>query len=232
MSVEPVWRAFVDAEVAADALCDTITGLLRDGVAARGHGSLVVSGGRSPVPLFTRLASVELDWRRVTVTLADERWVPLDHPASNQALVARHLLRDRAAPARFVGLYTGDPSARAGEAACAERLAGIPRPFDAVVLGMGADGHTASLFPGAENLGDALGGEAACRAIHADAVPKERMTLTLATLLDARRIFLAISGSTKREVYRRALEDGAVETLPIRAVLRAADPPVEVYWSP
>jgi 6-phosphogluconolactonase len=215
------------------ALADAVVAGLTRGFKARGRASLVVSGGRTPQALFGELARRDLDWAAVTVTLADERWLPPDAPDSNEKLVHDHLLVDRAVEARFMGLWTGHETPEAGEAACAARLAAVPRPFDLVLLGMGEDGHTASLFPGAGGLSQALGaGAGACCAIRAPGAPQPRMTLTLPTLLDAREIFVMLQGDAKRRVYERALADGPVEHMPIRAVLRQDVTPVTVYWSP
>src|SRR5262249_7486093 len=150
-------------------------------IASRRQATLIVPGGKSPQATFERLAREALDWIAVTVTLTDERWVSADDAASNEAFARRVLLTGRAADARFVGLYTGDESPEAGEAACAERLSTLTRPFDVVLLGMGDDGHTASLFPGAEALGAALDEHATqpCKAIRAPGIEPPRMTLTL-----------------------------------------------------
>jgi 6-phosphogluconolactonase len=226
-------RGFDHLAAMTGALADQVTASLARGIEARGQASLVVSGGRSPEALFGSLSGRDLDWAAVTVTLADERWLPPGSPDSNERLVRDNLLVDRAAEARFVGLWTGHDTPEAGEAACAERLIAVPRPFDQVLLGMGEDGHTASLFPGAEGLSQALGADAgACRAMRAPGAPQPRMTLTLPSLLDAREIFVVLQGDAKRRVYERALADGPVEDMPIRAVLRQDQTPVTVYWSP
>lgn len=228
----PAWHRLPDGAAQVEALAQRIAGLLEEALAARGAATMILSGGRSPVPLFERLAATPLDWPRIAVSLADERWLPADHPDSNEGLVRRHLLRDEARDARLVGLYTGAATPEAGEAECAMRLAGLPQPFAVVVLGMGDDGHTASLFPGAARLAAALAPTAGpCCAIRAPGAPQPRMTLTLPALLGAERILLAIQGAAKRAVYERALGAGPVEELPVRAVLRQVATPVEVYWS-
>jgi 6-phosphogluconolactonase len=143
------------------------------------------------------------------------------------------LLAGRAADACFVGLYTGDESPEAGEAPCAERLRGLARPFDVVLLGMGDDGHTASLFPGASALGAALDGRATkpCMGIRAPGIEPARMTLTLSTLLDARVVYLSFLGEGKRQTFDAALAEGPIEALPVRALLRQRRTPLEVYWA-
>ena len=145
-----------DLPGAAAALADEVIAALRHGLAARGAASLAVAGGRTPVPLFRALRDAQLDWARVAVTLTDERWVPEEDAASNARLLRAELLQGRAGAARFFPLY--DSSATAGEAVDSvwQSLQEMPWPLDAVVLGMGEDGHFASLFPDNPQLGRAL----------------------------------------------------------------------------
>jgi 6-phosphogluconolactonase len=218
----------------ADALAVAIERRLDDALSARGRATLVVSGGTTPRATFERLAQKRIAWRDVTITLSDERWVPPDDPASNEALVRSALLTGPAASARFVGLYTGDPTPEAGERSCAARIDTLARPFDAVLLGMGADGHTASLFPHAPGLGDALdpAGGALCRAVRPPDVQPPRITLTLRALLDARIVFLLFQGARKRAAFVAAQAAGRIEDMPVRAILRQRRVPVEIYWTP
>jgi 6-phosphogluconolactonase len=181
---------FDDGAAAGRAVAEQVAGALREGLAARGSGSLAVPGGRTPVAMFQALRDAPLEWPRVGVTLTDERWVPESDPASNGALVRRELLQGRAATARFQPLFDG--SATAGEAVIRVwgALAQLVRPFDAVVLGMGEDGHFASLFAGNEGLAQALDVETApaCVAMTAAAWPRQRISLNLAALLQTRRL--------------------------------------------
>lgn len=218
----------------AEALAESIAQDLRSAIQARERATLVVSGGSTPLPLFEALSRQALPWSRVTVTLADERWVPADHEASNEALVRRHLFRGEAAEAELVGLYTGHATVGEGWQACEDRLKALPRPFDVVVLGMGGDGHTASLFPGAPELeaGIDLGTEHLCLPVHPPNADQARMSLTLKALVDSRRCVVHITGDAKWKVYRKALTVGPVEELPIRAVLGIGREPIDVYWAP
>lgn len=225
-------RRYSTPQALAGALAPRVAEALARAVRERGQASLVLSGGRTPVPFLEALAAHRLAWRSVSVTLADERWVPVDSADSNERLIREHLLHGPAADARFVGLYTGTPHPAAGEAACAEALATVPRPFDVVVLGMGGDGHTASLFPGSPQLSDALAADRPCAGVTGDEPPRDRMTLTPAALLDGRWIVLHIAGETKWAVLEAAAAAGPVTEYPVRAVLHQDRVPVHVYWSP
>lgn len=219
----------------AEALAGRVADLLRQAISQRAKAALVVSGGSTPAPFFDALSRQELDWGRVTVTLADERWVPPDHEASNEGLVRRHLLRNRAESAELLGLYTGHGSAADAQQVCSERLErNVALPFDAVVLGMGKDGHCASLFPRAEGLKEAVDPDSKrlCAAVRPASAPHQRMTLTLNALLSSRNIFLLITGAEKLDVLERALAPGPPEEMPIRYVLRRSRPPVAVFFAP
>lgn len=218
----------------AESLAEAVAANLEAGLAARGAASLAVSGGRTPEKFFAALAARPLDWSRVTVTLVDDRWVPLDSPRSNEALLRRGLLQGPAAAAKLVGLVTAEATPQAGLAEVTARIAALPLPFDAVVLGMGTDGHTASFFPGGNNLVQALDPEGAVPALpmQAPGAGEPRITLTLPLILAARAVYLHIEGAEKAAVLARALEKGAAEEMPVRAVLRGRKPPTEVYWCP
>jgi len=215
-------------------LAGEIAAQLARAIAARGLASLVVSGGRTPVRLFETLRGLELDWSRVCVALADERWVDPKDEASNERLVRDELLKDKAGTARFLGLKNAAPSPDLGAVSAWETFARVPRPFDLTLLGMGDDGHTASLFPGSPNLRSALNPAAAagCVGMWAPSAPQARLSLNLSALLDSRRIVILIAGEAKWRTYTAASRAGAVEEMPVRSVLRQQRTPVEVIWSP
>ena len=232
--IMPAFKEFKDSPTLVAALAGQVADLLRFAIKERGKASLVVSGGSTPVPFFAALSALALDWRQVVITLADERWVDPTDADSNERLVHQHLLQNRAAVARFVGLKTEAATAVQGEQECAERLAPLPNPFDVLILGMGNDGHTASLFPQATRLGEALDMNSGtlCLAITPPTASHERMTLTLPALLQSRQIILHLVGSGKRAVYEKALAKGPVAEMPIRAVLGQSAAPVTVFWAP
>lgn len=194
-----------------------------------GGAVLAVSGGRSPVPLFHALRGADLDWSRVLVTLVDERCVAPDHADSNERLVREHLLAGRAAAARFAGLVR-DPADIAGSVAAANAAA---RPITVALLGMGEDGHTASLFPGAPELASGLDPANPARylAVTPPAAPHARISLTLAALLQSRRLVLAIAGPAKRRVFDAACA-ALTPDLPVSALVHQTQAPLDVYWAP
>ncbi|MDP3695184.1 MAG: 6-phosphogluconolactonase, partial [Desulfocapsaceae bacterium] len=204
----------------------------RDG--GSGQASLAVSGGSTPVPLFNRLAEMDMEWEKVTISLVDERWVDTASSDSNENLVRRHLLRNKAAVASFFGMKNKAATARGGEVACEARLQAVPHPHDCLILGMGNDGHTASLFPGAANLDAAvdLYSGRVCMAIRPPGASHERMTLTLPAILNSRQLVLHLQGEEKKRVLARALGPGDADEMPIRFILRQKTTPLAVYWSP
>lgn len=207
---------------------------LRNGVAARGAAGLAVSGGRSPITFFHELARQSLPWEQVSITLVDERWVLPDSQDSNEHLVREHLIRDAAATTRFVPLKTAAATPQLALAEREEVIKRISWPLDAIVLGMGEDGHTASLFPGAENLSAALNvtRPALLAAIDPPHAEHRRISLTLRALLHTRYIALLIQNPRKRVIYQRARDGGKITQFPIVGVLAQRDVPVEVFWSP
>jgi len=233
MKLIPTFHEFANQQILCQNLSQGICAALQKAIAARGRASLVVSGGETPVPLFATLSEISMEWDRVFITLADERWVEVSDKDSNEASVREHLLRNQAKDAHFHGLKNSHASAADGEKECEKQLALLPVPFDIVILGMGSDGHTASLFPGAARLSDALdmGLERHCMAMTPVTAPHDRMTLTLPAMLDSRKIYLHLSGKEKRAVYEKALGGNSIEEMPIRAVLDQDKVPVDVYWA-
>lgn len=228
----PKLLEFADPGLSAAALAAQVGQRLREDLARQDRAVLVVSGGRSPLRFFQALGAQPLPWERVVVTLADERWVPPEHPDSNEALVRAHLLQGPAASARFVPLYTGDATPEAGAEALQPVFAALPRPFSQVVLGMGQDGHIASLFPDAPELEEGLKTPVGLLALHPPKAPHPRISLSLSSLLGSRDIAILVAGTAKGHILERALGYGPVEDLPVRALLRQAAVPVSVFWAP
>src|SRR5580698_6023371 len=226
-------REFADGEELALGLADWTAERLRGAIAARGVALLVVSGGKSPARFFEILSNLDLDWARVAITLADERRVADDSPRSNARLARERLLRNRAEAASFTPLADVRLPEDRELAAASARVANLPMPADVVVLGMGDDGHTASWFPGAQGLAEAM--DPAARQLVAPIVapdaPEPRLTLTGRVILRARAIALEIQGEAKLATFAAALAPGPEETMPVRAVLRGAADHLTVFMS-
>lgn len=212
--------------------CLRISTLLKQGIDENGRASLIVSGGRTPAALFDALSQVSLAWDKVDISLADERWVNTDDDASNEKMVRAKLLINKAAAANFIGLKTAHENAEDAVQACTANFADVARPFDVLILGMGEDGHTASLFPCSEQIAQGLDLESGQMfiAVQPTTAPNQRMSLTLPALLNSKHVFLHLTGDSKKEVLAKALADDDELAMPIRAVLNNIR--VELMWAP
>jgi 6-phosphogluconolactonase len=217
---------YPDREALMLGLADVIAGQVSDALHAAGTASLSVPGGTTPGPVFDILSGVPLDWASVAVFLNDERWVGEDSPRSNTRLLKERLLRDKAAAATLVPLYSEAPVPEDRLDALSKGLA--PHlPITVLLLGMGADMHTASLFPGADLLAQALAPDAPLlMALRADAAGEPRITLTAPVLAGAQNIHILITGTGKREALARAAHLSPLEA-PVRVVLDNAT----VHWA-
>ena len=226
------FQSFANKDDLARFLAHSVANQLREAIAERGAASLVVSGGSTPKPFFAALKTQDVDWSKVWVTLADERWVDKQHADSNEKLVRENLLVDGM---HFVPLKSAGATPKDGAAETEAALLHMPMPFDVVVLGMGDDGHTASLFPKAPELWDGFYPQPDTRLVIGltppEYAPHPRITLTLPALLNAKRVILHITGASKQDVYAKACQQGSKEDMPIRAVLRQNETPVEVFWA-
>ncbi|QHE96214.1 6-phosphogluconolactonase [Pseudomonas cannabina pv. alisalensis] len=225
-----VARDFDTPQALAEALATRVAERLKQAISENALATLVVSGGRSPVAFFQSLAAQPLDWSKVVISLADERFVPTEHADSNAGLLQRHLLQGPAAKARFLGLYSVAGSVEDAALAADQALAELPS-IDVLILGMGDDGHTASLFPDSPNLSEALDldGERRCLPMLAPSVPHQRLTMPRRLLASARLPILSVSGQAKLDTLRAALAGDDVAEMPVRAFL---NPSLEIYWCP
>ena len=212
---------------------------LNQAIEERGEATFMVSGGSTPEPLYKSLSNVDLDWESVYIALVDERWVNFDHDKSNEAFTVKHLIQNKAAVANLIGMKNTADTAQEGLADCEAAYQQLAQPFDITILGMGSDGHTASLFPHANGLEPALNPDSPelCAAIiaHESDVTGaiiERMTLSIAGLLRSKTLVLLITGDEKLAVLRKAQAGTDVAEMPIRAVLQQDRVPVVVYWAP
>lgn len=228
------FNTFPNGGALAEALADTVADALAGAIAARGRASLAVSGGSTPKAFFAALSRKSIDWRSVTITLVDERFVPETSDRSNHRLVATNLLQNDAAKAKFIPLYHAVADVEDAVLVASGDVAAIPRPFDVVILGMGGDGHTASFFPGGNNLEKALDPKAPRGVISMEAqdAGEPRLTLTFSALQDARLLVLHIEGEAKKPVIDRALAEGKDSALPIGRVIASAASDTEIYWAP
>ena len=213
-------RIFEAREALAEGLARDVADELARAIAAKGKATLAVSGGTTPKLFFEKLSMIDIPWSRVAVTLVDERQVPETSERSNARLVRQHLLQHKAAAAQFVPLVDNPDAVK------------LPA-FDVAVLGMGNDGHTASFFPGGDNLDEAIDPLAFATIVPMNApdAGEPRLTFTLPMLLRAGRLALHIEGAEKKQVLKKALAEGPEEDMPVRAVLRSAAP-VTLYWCP
>ena len=225
---------FPDAHALMRAVSGELKVDLTEAIQSRGNASLAVPGGSTPGALFDELCHENLDWTHVWITLTDERWVDPSIADSNEYLVRMRLLRSRASSARFVPLKNPAPTPEAGTDWAWRGLTRVPRPYDVVVLGMGEDGHIASLVVNSLALPRALDPAAtpACVAMNSLNPPHPRITQNLTALLDARRIVLLFTGEKKWAVYQRAKVHGPASELPVRSVLHQQTTPIDIFWSP
>jgi 6-phosphogluconolactonase len=226
------FKTFETREAASVAAAEAIAALLERRLDAHEKASLVVSGGTTPSRCFAELADLELDWDNVHVVLSDERWVPADSDDSNEKLVRETLLTGRAAGAALLPVYREDtdPATRSEEIDQAIRL--LPFPFACALLGMGEDGHFASLFPDAGNLEAGLDPDntTLCLPVSTAASPHPRISLTLSALSRSDEIILLIFGAAKRAVLESAAS--LQSELPVARLLLQKRAPVKVYWAP
>jgi 6-phosphogluconolactonase len=232
--IEAEWWEYDSAEEMASAVAGDIGFIVESAVEARNAALLAFPGGSTPRPIYAELAAARLPWKRVTIIPGDERLVPLDSPLSNVRGIAQAFLPTGA---RVIPI-TGDIADHklAGNSADA-RLQDLHWPPDLVWLGMGKDGHTASIFPGPD-LEDALNAPKARRAVGVlpDPLPPEapvaRVTLTRSSILAAKTLLITMTGDEKRRVLEQAIEDGHSSKLPIGKVLAEAEQPIDIHWCP
>ncbi|GHA81820.1 6-phosphogluconolactonase [Cognatilysobacter bugurensis] len=235
----PTWHEYADADALAVGLADALACVCSDAIGARSMAWIALAGGRTPLPAYARLTRAPgIDWGRVVAVATDERCVPFDHPACNtRALMAQFVDSPGLSVLPLTRPSDGEPDA--SELLAQRELNSRAQPFDAVVLGMGGDAHTASLFPGAPQLAGALDPRNTLEAIRVDPMPLPpeapfpRITLTASRLLRAHEIHVALTGADKRGVLERALASNDVTAHPIAIVGRAApDTRVHLHWSP
>ena len=219
------------SESLAEDLSHNIGEILKQSIKSDGRSSLAVSGGRTPVPLLDALSNLSLDWSSVDLTLVGDRWVEPSHEDSNEKLVRAHLIKNKAKKINFVPLKNNNKTAKDGHKLSEELLQQVKSPFDVVVLGVGSDGHTASLFPCSDELTEGMNLNNPCRLIATSpkTAPYERMSLTAKTIIDSKNIFLHLNGSGKLHTLELAMTNKDAMKMPIYYFLEKG---LKIYWSP
>jgi len=219
-----------------DALFEALTGdvlnALSDGIKERGSASMLLSGGTTPGPLYERLSTQRFAWDKVWFAPTDERWVAPTHDDSNEKLIRNTLLKNEAASAHYIGLKSAGDDPVIGQGETERKLKYLPLPFDVVLLGMGEDGHVASLFPELSDTRDAMSGKnkQLCHPVKRGGGDVARMSMTLNALLNANRIILLFYGEKKLEVLEKAAQE-KTELFPVSFLLHQNQVPVTLYWA-
>ena len=233
-----ITEKFFDSKESLTAeLSASLEARLVSGIKKEGRASLMVSGGSSPAPAYKHLSNLELEWNKIDVAMVDERWVDADHEKSNEAFIKSTLLQNHASSANFITMKNTADTALQGANECEQAYQQLNQPFDVTILGMGPDGHTASLFPNADGLENGLTSTnlvCAINAIQSEVTGSitQRMTLTLHAIAQSKVVKLLISGEEKLAVYKAAKAGGGVNDMPLRAVLNHPTINIEVYWAP
>ena len=224
---------FNNEEQLVTAFSQQIADLLKAAILRKGRATFAVSGGSTPKRLFEVLSAMPLAWEKVDIMLVDERWVDGEHSDSNTRLVKRMLLTQEAKKAHWVDIKTQDASPVDAVAQLNQTLSQY-LPADVLILGMGNDGHTASLFPCATETAQAMDSANVnlVAAVTPTTAPHHRISLTLANILSASSVFLHLRGDDKRETLNKALSGQDESEMPIRAVLNSSAVDSQVYWCP
>jgi len=228
------WWEYDDAAELADAVAGDIQFVVESAIDARGSAVIALAGGKTPLPAYEKLAQAKLDWKRVTIIPGDERIVPLGDPLSNVTALGKIFIPKGARVMPIVPKATDDYKA-AGRSADA-LMQDLHWPLDLCVLGVGGDGHTASIFPGPD-YDEALNGPKERRALGVmpDPLPPEapvaRVTLSRQAIATARALLIAVTGDAKRKVIEDAIKEGAGSPYPIGRVLADVELPVDIHWA-
>jgi 6-phosphogluconolactonase len=225
---------FSSRELLDSKLAQSVTDILSKAITDNGKASLAVSGGSTPKGFFAILSKSNIDWSKVTVTLADERWVGADSEASNTRLVHENLLQNNAQQANFFHLKEGESLSEEILESLNNAAKNKLLPLDVLILGMGEDGHTASLFPCSEQItnGLAIDNPNALIAVQPKTAPHQRISFSFASLIQSKNVFLHLCGENKYTVLNKALNANDQLEMPIRAFLQHPSLEVNTFWAP
>jgi len=227
------FHAFDDANELTSKLSDKICKLLTNAIEKNGKASLVVSGGNTPKKLFTKLGLCDIAWDKVVISLCDERWIDNESDDSNEKLVRTYLLKNYAKKANFVGMFQQDTNLEDAKIIYEKIAKDKLSPIDVIILGMGDDGHTASLFPNNEKFTEAfsLKNRDFTLVVRQKDVKFHRLGLTRAAILNAKHIFLHFEGKKKFDIYNAAKDMDDFDKYPISSILNQKTKNIEVYYA-
>jgi 6-phosphogluconolactonase len=231
--IEAEWWDYDSLDELADAVAGDVGFIIESALDARGEALVALPGGKTPLPIFERLATAKLDWKRVTIIPTDDRLVPLTDERSNARAIAGAFLRSGA---RVIPVTSDIEDYRLAGNSANARLGELKFPLDLAWLGIGADGHTASIFAGPD-LEEALNAPKGRHAVGVmpDPLPAEapvpRVTLTRSAILSARTVLITITGDEKKALLEQAIADGHSSKLPIGRVLAEAEQPIDIHWA-
>lgn len=234
MTTEIEWWDYDDADEMAAAVAGDVQFIIESAIDARGAAVVALAGGKTPLPIYEKLAGAKIDWKRVTIVPGDDRLVPLGDPLSNVTAIGKVFIPKGARVIPLISATVADYKA-AGRAADAI-LQDLHWPLDLCLLGVGGDGHCASIFPGPD-FDEALNGPRERRALGVmpDPLPPEapvaRVTLSRAAIVSARALMIAVTGQAKRDVIEAAIEQGASSSYPVGRVLADVELPVDIHWA-
>lgn len=230
--IEAEWWDYDDVEEMAEAVAGDIGFIIESALDARGEALIAVPGGKTPMPIFQKLAKAKLDWKKVTIIPTDDRLVPLTDERSNIRAIAQAFLP---AGARVFPITSDIADYKLAGNSANAKLSELKFPLDLAWLGVGEDGHTASIFPGPD-LEEALTAPNGRHAIGVmpDPLPPEapvaRVTLTRSAILSARTVLITITGDDKKALLEQAIADGHSSKLPIGLVLAETEQPIDIHW--
>lgn len=222
---------FKQRESLDQALANQVAVILVEAVKSKGKASIAVSGGSTPKGFFKALSQIDLPWANITITLADERWVAFDSADSNTRLVHENLLQNKAVAANFFHLKQGNILSEETLADLNVAAASMLLPLDVLILGMGEDGHTASLFPCSDQIDECFSTSAPLLRVLPKTAPNERISFSFLSLKESKNIFLHISGTGKKVVLNKALADTNIKEMPIRAFIQDPEINTQVFWA-